>query len=237
MLAINEIKRRAIVYTKVEDVFWRDEKLRLADEDLKWAMVYLLTSPHRNIIGFYYLPHAYACVDLNWDLKRWTKALSGLIKLARIKYDEGSNVVLMMNYLKYNKLENPNQVKAAIEKLDSLPGNSCLADFEVVLLKYYKPFMQPLVERLRERLGQPVTVTGEVTGAGTGAEEEIPDADPMEAIPYKEIQALWNRVCFSFPKVVSLSKKRKDKLKARYRRQPRIARLYHFIRPIRSGRP
>lgn len=153
------------MYTKVESRFWRDEKMKPAPDDVKFLMLYLLTSPHKNLIGLYYLPHAYACDDLAWDLNRYKNAFDKLVEMKRIAYDQDNNIVLVRNYFKHNPLENPNQVKAAIDKFNELPNNACLKPFASVLKLYFKPFMQPLVERLRERLGQPVevTVTEEVT--------------------------------------------------------------------------
>ena len=123
-------------------------------------MLYLLTSPHRNILGFYFLPAPYACFDLGWDEKRFQKGLQELLQTGRVKYDERAHVVLVMNYLKYNPLENPNQVKSALEKLDTIPQTPLFKDFLSIVEQLDKPFIQPLTERLRE------PGTGTVTGTG-----------------------------------------------------------------------
>ena len=158
------------MYTRVESRFWQDEKMRTVSDDARYLMLYLLTSPHRNILGLYFLPFPYACFDLGWDEKRFKKALEELLKTGGIAYDALSHVVLVKNYLKHNPLENPNQVKSAIVKLDELPETHLFQSFLTIIKQSDKPFIQPLIERLQERLGQPGTGTG--TGTETETETE-----------------------------------------------------------------
>jgi hypothetical protein len=160
------------LYTRVESRFWQDEKMRAVSDDARYLMLYLLTSPHRNILGFYFLPAPYACFDLGWDEKRFLKGLQELLQTGRVKYDERAHVVLVMNYIKYNPFENPNQVKSALGKLDTIPQTPLFKDFLSIVEQLDKPFIQPLTERLRERLGEPGTVTG------TGTETDIKDPPP-----------------------------------------------------------
>ncbi len=156
------------MYTRVESRFWQDEKMRTVSYDARYLMLYLLTSPHRNIMGFYFLPSPYACFDLGWDEKRFNNALQELLEVGTIKYDPHAHVVLIQNYLKHNALENPNQVKSAIDKLDEMPQTPLFKDFLAIIEQFDKPFIQPLIERLQERFNKPGTVTVTVTGSGTG---------------------------------------------------------------------
>lgn len=162
------------MYTRVESRFWQDEKMRTISTDARHLMLYLLTSPHRNIIGFYFLPTPYACFDLGWVEERFSKGLDELSQIEVIQYDPLTHVVLIQNYLKHNPLENPNQVKSAIDRLDEVPQTQLLQAFGDVLEQFPKPFVEPLQERLRERLGQP----GTEAGSGTGTEAEAPPTPP-----------------------------------------------------------
>lgn len=147
------------MYTKIESQFWKDEKMMKLSGDGKFLMLYLLTSPHRNIIGCYFLPEPYACFDLGWSPERFGKALRELRDAGRIKYDEQNYILLIPNYLKFNPLENPNQVKSAIEKLNELPQTKLFQDLLSVIKTIDKSFVKPLIERLQQRLPKPVTVT------------------------------------------------------------------------------
>lgn len=171
------------MYTRVESRFWQDEKMRNVSDDARYLMLYLLTSPHRNILGLYFLPFPYACFDLGWDEKRFKKALEELLNTGGIAYDTISHMVLVKNYLKHNPLENPNQVKHAIEKLNELPGTHLFRSLLTIVEQFDKPFIQPLIERLEERLGQPVTVTVTVTESVTEEEESMHGAEAAPCQP------------------------------------------------------
>lgn len=170
------------MYTRVESRFWQDEKMRAVSDDARHLMLYLLTSPHRNIIGLYFLPSPYACFDLGWSEERFKKGLHELLRVGCVKYDENTHVVIVQNYLKHNPLENPNQVKSAIEKLDEIPQTPLFNDFLAIIEKFDKPFMKPLVERLQERLSQPGTGTG--TGSGSGDIDNSPNP-PVSDEPHE----------------------------------------------------
>jgi hypothetical protein len=206
------------VYTKIEEIFWKDEKMRLLSDDSKLLMLYILTCPHRNIIGFYFLPVQYGAYDLGWDNKRFAKGLSELLSNGRIMYNETNNIILIKNYLKHNPLENPNQVKSAVKSLDSIPVNPLDVDFLAVLKQLNKQLYQPLMERLGKRYAKPVTGTGAVTvtvtGTITGAGKE-PETVPSPT-PYGKIKEAYNKICVSLPRIQAMTDSRKEKVKVRW---------------------
>lgn len=144
------------LYTRVESRFWQDEKMRLVSDDARYLMLYLLTSPHRNVLGFYFLPEPYACFDLGWTTERFRKALGELLANGLVKYDETAHVVLIINFLKHNPLENHNQVKSAIQKLDEIPKTYLFKDFYEAVKKYAgdKSHYSSLLEQLEKLLGE-----------------------------------------------------------------------------------
>lgn len=143
------------MYTKIKNRFWQDEKMQAMSCDARYLMLYLLTSPHRNIICLYFLPAPYACFDLGWEMDKFKKVMQELITAGLIKHDTKSNVVLVKNYLKHNPLENQNQVTSAIKMLDQLPDTELFADLLEVLKECEKSYITPLTERLAERLPEP----------------------------------------------------------------------------------
>lgn len=116
------------MYTRVESKFWQDEKMRDISSDARHLMLYLLTSPHRNILGLYFLPTPYACFDLGWDEERVSKGLKELLRKGCIKYDKDNFVVFIVNFLVHNPLDNQNQVKGAINRLEQLPETDLIGD-------------------------------------------------------------------------------------------------------------
>ena len=146
------------MYTKVESRFWQDEKMRDVSDEARYLMLYLLTSPHRNVLGFYFLPEPYACFDLGWTTEQFRERLEELLKKGLIKYDETAHVVLIKNFLKHNPLENQNQVKSAIKRLDEIPKTYLFKDFYEVVKKVgnekkqYSALLEQLKKQLPERL-------------------------------------------------------------------------------------
>lgn len=160
------------MYTKIESQFWKDEKMIKLSGDARYLMLYLLTSPHRNMIGCYFLPEPYAFFDLGMSPERFQQALSQLVKSERIKYDTDNHILLIPNYLRFNPLENPNQVKAAIERLAELPQTQLLQDLYDIVKTSDKKFMKPFAERLQERLLQPVN-SKQDTGSSIQEQDSI----------------------------------------------------------------
>ena len=115
-------------YQKVEVNTWNDEKFTKLSQDAKMLFLYFLTCPHSNSIGAYVAKKGYISEDLNWDTKKIKKTLPELLRNGLIKYDESLSVVVIVNYLKHNTIENPNQAKNAVKNFQSLPKTEILQD-------------------------------------------------------------------------------------------------------------
>ncbi|WP_353096189.1 hypothetical protein [Tissierella praeacuta] len=142
------------MFTKIDELIWTDEKYKSLSDDGKFLFLYVLSCPHRNILGFYFLPIPYGSFDLGWENERFTKGLKELLSNGFINYNFNTNIIFIKNFLKYNPLENPNQVKGAIKALQVLPTNSIDTELVDYLKTVDKPFIEPLLKRLDERLGK-----------------------------------------------------------------------------------
>ena len=188
-------------YATVETFIWHDEKLRELPEDARHLFLYLLTSPHGNMCGLFYLPELYACSDLQWEPKRYRKGIDTLCHTLLIEVD--GDVIWIKNYLKYNPIRGPRQVTGAAKKLMDVPGNNLIGSFmqhlekhlledDVELFKelYTKPYEYPidtLSHRVCDTPSIAVTVTDTdtdtVSATATDAREapaEKPDDDAVE---------------------------------------------------------
>ena len=244
------------MYTRVESRFWQDEKMINVSCEARYLMLYLLTSPHRNVLGFYFLPEPYACFDLGWTQERFKERLGELLQNGLVKYDETAHVVLITNFLKHNPLENHNQVKSAIQKLDEIPKTPLLKDFYEAVKKYsygkshYSSLLEQLEERLQEQLpqqfGEPFgkqekekeeekekekeinNISDEILSTDetvdtqpsqytqlTQPTENIPDTnDNQNKLKPSDVVEMYNSICVSLPKVVTLSEKRRRQIRA-----------------------
>lgn len=241
------------MYTRVESRFWRDEKMRAVSDDARYLMLYLLTSPHRNILGFYFLPEPYACFDLGWTQEQFRERLGELLRNGLVKYDETAHVVLIVNFLKHNPLENHNQVKSAIQKLDEIPKTPLLKDFYEAVKKHsygkshYSSLLEQLEKQLQEQLGKRLEEPFGKQEKEEEKEEEInnisdeilssdetddtPSSQPAQLTQHEnnpdsndnenqvklkpsDVVEMYNSICVSLPKVVTLSEKRRKQIRA-----------------------
>jgi hypothetical protein len=113
--------------------------------------LYLLTCPHRTTEGFFRLPKAYMQADLEWSPQRLQEPFGELLSSGFLDYDGEAEVVLVRNALKYQPLQNDNQVTAALRSLDELPPTHLTCEFK----RLAEQFCERLAERLPKGYGEP----------------------------------------------------------------------------------
>jgi len=172
-------------YIRIKSRFWSDEKVVSWDNDTKLLALYLLTSPHNNILGCCVLPELYICADLEWSAERLSKPFQKLLDDEYIKYDKNCRLLFIKNYLAHNPIRNGNQVVAANKQLRELPKSPLLQDLKQSIKQLSKPFLEPLLKQI----GDPVTVSVTVSVdkdikdlcAPSGAPESAPQPEPLSA--------------------------------------------------------
>jgi len=165
-------------YSKVFVKIWHSKDFRAISEDGKMLFMYLLTSPHRNMGGFYYLPLPYLCFDVGLDENRVAKAFEELDDRGMVVCDKDAQVVLIKKWFCYNPIENENQAKGLNKQLAEIPKSKLFESFvncvkehckytETILKGFDIPFENPS-ETLPKPYAKPGTgtVTGSVTETG-----------------------------------------------------------------------
>lgn len=123
-------------YSKVGPKFWigaTGKRLRAAGMEAQVVAMYLLTSPHANMLGLYYCPLMFIAHETGLGLEGATKGLQSAIEAGFCEYDEGSEVVWVIEMAGYQVGEalKPNdlRVKGVQNEYAALPGNPYLARF------------------------------------------------------------------------------------------------------------
>jgi hypothetical protein len=151
-------------YSRISSRFWTDEKSSAWIDRVKLAGLYLMSCPHRHLEGIFILPPQYACADLHWTTKTWNSTCTVLEESGFLKRDSLTNVILIVNALRYQAPENPNQAFAALRRINELPDTPLLQDFCQLALEHCtgngatpaaQAFAQQLHQQLKERLGEP----------------------------------------------------------------------------------
>jgi hypothetical protein len=109
-------------FARVYSSFWQSPEIRALDEDARALALYLLTTPHGNLIGCFRLPDAYAAEDMQWPIERVSEGFRKLCESSFVTRDEATKWVLITKYLKWNTFENPNVAKAAHKAFDQVPA-------------------------------------------------------------------------------------------------------------------
>lgn len=135
-------------YVHIKSRFWMDEKVRGWSDDAKLLALYLLTSPHNNVLGCYVLPELYACADLGWERKRFAKAFARLVEDDFVKVDPKTDLVLIVNYLRHNPIDNGNRAEGAIKVLAELPRSGLFKVLAEMVRELGKPYLEQLAQAL-----------------------------------------------------------------------------------------
>lgn len=136
-------------YGRVYSAFWQSEETRTFTEDGRHLALYLLTSPHANLIGCFRLPDAYAADDLQWSSERVREGFTELQSKGFVSRDEGTKWVFINKYLKWNGFENGNVAIAAQRAFDQVPVIPLKALLAVALLDFGAHLKEPFVNHLR----------------------------------------------------------------------------------------
>lgn len=136
-------------YGRVYSSFWQSAETRTYSEDGRILALYLLTSPHANLIGCFRLPDAYAADDLQWPSQRVCEGFAELSAKGFLSRDEGTKWVFIHKYLKWNGFENGNVALAANKAFDQVPAIALKALLAAALLEFGSHLKEPFANRLQ----------------------------------------------------------------------------------------
>ncbi len=122
-------------YGKVSPHFWTGstgKKLRECPDSIVVAM-YLMTCPHANMLGLYYMPLLYVAHETGLGLEGAKKGLKWACDAGFCSYDEVSEMVWVHEMARFQVAESlkptDNRCKGIQKDYDSLPANPFLSSF------------------------------------------------------------------------------------------------------------
>jgi hypothetical protein len=173
-------------YRKVGPTFWTGDtgkKLRSAGPEALIVGMYLMTCPHSNMLGLYYVAPLYIAHETGLGLEGASKGLARACEAGFCSYDEASEMVWVHEMAAYQVGEpleaKDNRCKGIQRDYDALPENPFLTAFyERYVTSFHlsacrgksakkvKPLRSP-----SKAPSKPGTGTGAGTEEGTGTEE------------------------------------------------------------------
>ena len=123
-------------YAKISPQFWigsTGRKLRDAGPEATLVALYLLSNPHANMLGLYYLPQLYIAHETGLGIEGASKGLRRAIEAEFCDYDEASEVVFVCEMARFQiaeRLEPKDKRCIGIQReYDALPNNLFLPNF------------------------------------------------------------------------------------------------------------
>ncbi|MGE8653798.1 MAG: hypothetical protein ACN6NV_08655 [Acinetobacter gandensis] len=122
-------------YGKVSPHFWTGstgKQLRQCPESLVVSM-YLMTSPHANMLGLYYMPLLYVAHETGLGMEGASKGLQWACEAGFCSYDHASEMVWVHEMARFqiaDKLKSTDKRSVGVQnEYNSLPSNPYLASF------------------------------------------------------------------------------------------------------------
>jgi hypothetical protein len=184
-------------YGVIHDRYWtwaRQDGLSLGATCLG---AYLLSCPHRTILGCYRLPLAYVAEDLGNRSETVSQWFADLSRAGFVHVCENTSFVLLPKYLRWNPPQNPNQRKAIARAALDLPEKfSLYALLLDALTTHCHPLdngFETVVQTLRERsLNQyqyQYQKEEEASPYGEACSEQSPGGDSSEPDGQERVEA------------------------------------------------
>ena len=124
-------------YGQIQTAFWVNPEIKELSSEAKLLATYLLTSPHSNGIGCYYLPDGYVMEDLSWKHETVSKRYAELFQNGFMKRCEQSKYILIYKFIKWNPISSSNVAKAREREFLSVPkSSSVINELANELLEY-----------------------------------------------------------------------------------------------------
>jgi|GEM_PF-1275159 len=123
-------------YGKVSPQFWMGKTgkaLRREGAAAQLVALYLITCPHANMLGLYYLPLSYIAHDTGLSLEEAERGLQGCIASGMCLYDDFSEMVWIFEMARFQVADELKgrdlRIKAVQGAYDALPANPFLPAF------------------------------------------------------------------------------------------------------------
>lgn len=154
-------------YRKIDPRIWNDEKFRGFTDRGKLCFLFLLTHPHMTAAGAMRSSAQGLAAEIKWSERAFAKAFREVLKAGMAEMDASACLLAIPNFIKYNRPENPNVLKAWVASLDLLP--ECPLKNRVITR------LKAFAEELHEGFGEALP---EGFGDGLPNPEQEPEPDP-----------------------------------------------------------
>ena len=228
-------------YGKISPSFWTGKTgkaIKAGGQEAVVVAMYLMSSPHSNMIGLYYLPMMYLAHETGMGFEGASKGLQRACEAGFCSYDEASEVVWVHEMARYQIADelkaNDLRTKGVQREIDSVPENPFISAFYdrygiAFNLKKQAEKASPLQapskplrsQEQEQEQEQDKTLLSESDDSNSLPAEtktdnvvQIDSAKPQ--IPYQQIIDAYHEALPELPRAVLMSESRKRLIKSRW---------------------
>ncbi len=165
-------------FRKIDPRIWSDAKFRELSDKAQFLFLMLLTHPHLTMLGAMRATIPGLAAEKGWTAEAFREAFQEALAKGMAEHDERACLVVLPNFLKYNKPESPNVVKSWADALDLLPECSLktrvIARSKAFAEGLGEAFAKALPEAFAKALPEDYAESGAGAGAGAGAVNPSP---------------------------------------------------------------
>lgn len=194
------------VYRQIHIEFWQDPFILELTPEEKYFYLYLMTNSKTTQCGIYELPKRVIEFETGYNRETVEKLLQRFIDYKKITYNESTKEVFILNWLKFNPINNTNIEKCVLKELEDIKNQDFIESLlnKAIGMGYKIPLIQGAYKGLIRGLYTPTK------------KEEKEEEKEEEKIPCRKIAELYNNTCKSLSNIKTLSNNRKKAIKARW---------------------
>ncbi|MBI5922427.1 MAG: hypothetical protein HY847_12405 [Betaproteobacteria bacterium] len=172
-------------YAKMFPQFWIGEtgKKLHGDPEAQVLACYLISNPHANMIGLFYLPMIYLCHETGLTQEGASKALQRVCELGFCEYDEETETVWLVEAARFQIADrlrpNDKQTKGIANELSKFSKTRLAAAFAE---KYKEAFHLP-DDLVRALSSKPLARTSEASFKTLRSQEQEQEQEQAQALP------------------------------------------------------
>jgi len=129
-------------FRKIDSRLWNDSKFRALSDDAKLIFLFLLTHPYMTALGAMRGTAAGLAAEMGWSHERFAEGFREVCAKAMAEGDSNACLIALPNFIRYNRPESPNVVKAWAASFDLLPE----CELKTVVIKRAKAFTEDMSE-------------------------------------------------------------------------------------------
>lgn len=206
-------------YRQVHTNFWQDSFILELTPEEKYFYIYLLTNSKTSQCGIYELPKKVMEIETGYNRETIDKLLQRFIDYGKIRYDEMTKEVFIVNWIKYNKIDSPKVKTCIVKELQQVKNKQFIKDF-ITLCKQYGYSIDTLFIDYGEEEEKEEEKEKEYNNISS-KEDSINDKSFIQA-PYEEIKNLFNSICVTLPKIKNIKGNRQKVVRQRWKENPDI---------------